>query len=1462
MAVWETDDETDGPILPVTAALPTPADTPYRTRSRPPSRTPSRTSKKSRRSTTPPRPATSPPPIPGTDKTDKTDKSSKRSSRDLAFDDTISILDPRRFTPTLHANLVSEILSLRRDQEEKVKIIESLEAALQTSREEQDALQDAVATTSKENRQVKRQLALLEGGTSTALSELTRERDEAAETINETKKRLEATQKRLRHCEEDSEQTHKQWAREKDAWDEERRKLERKVHVADTRLKAVIDEVAAFQAAEMNATNGNNSTESEAEEMAAGKEADSASVRTMSPTSSIRFSVMSGKLNSHSLADELNFDGDDDYETDTGRESVLSNHFHVRNPSRDSLLNRAHRRNQSNDSVRRPGSVVRGRFLNQSVLERLEGVIIREVEEEQQIPVAEVPVVPVVPKVEYTDSAVQYSPPPSPKLLPQTLLTIGPISEVSVEPSVEIPVAQTPPPIPSRADRISLSDATFEMPTRGEWVEIEANQRRKRVHIARTLTIEPVTMSSSLMVSVGSQTSTEMPLTPPKTPKSPPFERGHSKTRTSPGSPAESLKPAQAVLVSASTQTDPPSPPATPLATLSPMGLVPLGQMPIPIISIHPPTSRPTTPHEPLLPPLFKDFGCQVQLAAPSSYTSTSVQTDEIRVDKRLDRLPAHLHPSAITSRPSSPGAFIVDPAAAAVDDLSSPNPPAPGYVPPRNPKRLTARISMGNEPSSPPTQIPLSPISLETHDAYPGNNDDGPLSNQRAPMRRPHRISSLFAGFDAISSDEADEFMDGDLSDLEFQTALSAPKPQSGSSSTRTNVKRSGGLASDTTSPEQPVPLPRRSSSRNTTRSSMMGIGSAETYGRLPLREANQDSRDPVLMRRQSIKGSRLSYDKPSSRSNGMRKAAMIQSGIATHQGRSRSPSVTEVADPPFPIPTRASSRKPPVSVSAPSDGQRSPTREAWAPRRTNSRGGNYRANSIRKVRSAAAIPVKPRHGRRASRSPPRHVPFSADDEEPESPGLPPLPNNDFTATSRAHYRSHRHQMSTTTTTTDVTGSSGNQTTGVVDAIAQTMVGEWMYKYVRRRKSFGGADVSNRDDSSNDRHKRWVWLAPYERAILWSSKQPSNNSMLMGKSGRKLTIQSVLDVKDDNAPPKGCAQLFNRSILILTPQRALKFTATTPERHYLWLTSLSFLAHSQQAVPENIAMPLPKTAPDFELPRPKRRNGIRDSIRLTKSKGALVQSSLAGASIAVPALPPPPPPMSVASSQTDSMPPSIPSYRPAESTVSAPSVAPSISTHQRDISRDTAEPPVIARYHDRSNNTAMVHGRKRSNTGGHVPPPLSFRGFSGPAGSSSSYHQSTNSTAGQSDISQSQASTNVTWGMVNGATALSSQRTSEASSRPSGPVMNNFFDAIGTVRMEAFISPLAMPQFDEYPGEQEEVLYRARRRSKDKRRRASRSRHRDSYTSRGTRGTDDLYAGSRTGGDEDYFRDDPFRGF
>jgi hypothetical protein len=118
---------------------------------------------------------------------------------------------------------------------------------------------------------------------------------------------------------------------------------------------------------------------------------------------------------------------------------------------------------------------------------------------------------------------------------------------------------------------------------------------------------------------------------------------------------------------------------------------------------------------------------------------------------------------------------------------------------------------------------------------------------------------------------------------------------------------------------------------------------------------------------------------------------------------------------------------------------------------------------------------------------------------------------------TGSSRYRTnHRHQPSTNTANTSNTAKTGdtapgsiggtNQATSVVDAIAQTMVGEWMFKYVRRRKSFGVAESNGMDGENVNgvRHKRWVWLAPYERAVMWSSKQPTSGSALMGKAGRK----------------------------------------------------------------------------------------------------------------------------------------------------------------------------------------------------------------------------------------------------------------------------------------------------------------------------------------------------------------------
>ncbi|KAG9245061.1 hypothetical protein BJ878DRAFT_37955 [Calycina marina] len=1385
MAMWETDSENT--LIVAQKSLPAqPSEIPFRT--------PSRNSRRSSRKSVSPGPSSPPPEIPA----------KRRGSKDVSNDESISILDPRRFTPTLHANLVSEILALRRDQEERSKTIENLENDLHNTRGQHEEFEETLQATAKENRSLKRQLALLEGGTSSALSELARGRDEAVETTADLKRRWEVAQKRIRTQEEEAERVQELWQRDRDDWDNDKRKLECRIHVADGRLKSVLDEVAAHQAIQQNGQHHESEAE-EAKEAVNGHGSDTGSIRTMSLTNSVRFSTISSlngvpgaKFSGISLADELDLE---DYESQTdydGRESVISLR-HNRNQSRESVYSKTHRRNMSVESFMRPGSVARGRLLANHVLsDRLEGGIL----EDDESSLTSKPV--------YVDAGVQYSPAASP------ILQAVKLSASSVPVSGEEYVSE----------KAEILDN--EVPARE--LEVEANQRRKRVHASPQIVIDAAINSTAW--------------------------QSHGDAISSPKSPTRAPPPAdnRMKLVSKYTQTD--------SSTLqSPRRAPPPIPLLIPSIQLHPPSSAPPTPKEHLLPQHSKDVGCQVSIREAVPTRSMSVQTEEIRVDLRMNLLPPHLQPSAVLSSPPSP-----EPKA---DDLKRFS-PVPGNLPPRNPRRVKSRTSLDkNEASSPST---IRPDSDHIKDAYPGNNDDGLLGNDQCHTRRPHQVSSLFAGLDNVSSDDAEDFADGDLSDNDFRTALSAPGLRAGANRNKKPVIRAA-----------PASVPERAEKFEELHSLTRRKSSMKPTSQHKASTEHDVSEEPILAQRASMMSTRQ-LDKPltlvtSSKPSTMRRAALIQSGVAAHQNRSGSPHMADMVKdiPPFPIPIRASSRVLPATNSAFSDGTRSPT---WGRSNGGSTRGLYRAGSVRKVRSAAALPSLGRNYRRHdSLSPP---PMSPSTEAPESPHLPPMPNNDITSprfmkdTSSSRYRSHRQQPSSTTAhtintintmNTVVTGltaetnanssGSSSQATTVVDAIAQTMVGEWMFKYVRRRKSFSvGEANTDGDNASGIRHKRWVWLAPYERAVMWSSKQPTTGSALLGKSGRKLTIQSVLDVKDDNQSPKGVQPLFTRSILILTPARALKFTAVNAERHYVWLTALSFLAHSSQVVPEIVPalLPIPKTTmPDFELARPNprlRKNPIRDSIRVAKGKPTAVQPVLA----------------------------STHSQQGSDGTRDAESFY-SLRTNP-----EAADPPVVPRFVERGYSERgsersfplppLAHNRKRSNTGPRIPPPLSFRGFSSSINSPSNTHHGPSSstagmsvgTTGSSDIYQSQGSGS---GGYTGMTASgrSSVRTSDASNRP-GAVVNNFFDAVGTMRMEAFISPMAISGFDDFPDEQDEidVLAMHRRRSKEIRRQRSRSRNRNSYYSGKPRPSDESYGGSKTAGEEEYGQyngtNDPFRGF
>ncbi|KAF2031101.1 hypothetical protein EK21DRAFT_111342 [Setomelanomma holmii] len=1208
------------------------------------------------------------------------------STEDTANDENISILDPRRFTPTLHANLVSEILSLRRELDFKHRFIEDLETNLHATRGNNETLSQQLASASKDSRNAKRQLQHFETETLAALEEIAGERDKMKEANADLRVKLEATQKKSRSQEEDSTRVHDMWAREKEAWSGEKLALERRVHTSDTRLKIMLDEIALHEAARDEAGN-----ESEADDLlrdgGLGPESDTASIwsspqrrpstrlgrhsrnRSNSSFKSIgrnyRMSLMSleghGRTNGVCLADELVFDEEEEdlEELELDSDDFPENEMRARRAleSRQSMYpdEKAKRilglSNEHQQADRDEATTVEGSEASKTSYETVHSLITLT---PRDIALVFPPTKPI-----YVDSGVQPSPPPSP-----TRLAMAEASSQTID-----------APLPSKLAEVPSTNA-----------EIEANQRRKRVSAPRGSPSPPpiANLTPSVMTSSSVQT-VEQPLSPPDTPKIP------YPNAQSPLSPAF-----KAEIVSTATQTDNPTESIKAESTRAPAP-VPIV---IPSIAIHAPSSAPSSPKEPILPPGTKTVSTQTSGDLTAPMRSFGMQTEPIRIDQRAIKLPAHLLPSAVTSKPGTPEPSK-ERSTASGNRKDSHHPSSSETEQPT--ARLAARQDL--------TALLEKAADKKVEHRYPGNNDNGPLSkyHQADVLSRPFRTSSLFAGFDGPSSDEDDDddhISDDDLRSPQFSTPMLSLR----------NSKNARPFNPPTPVPEDKEAVPSRLSEDSTVSNQMASKRSSiDKPAKVGKPARNSLSRQPSI-----------------------RRSAMIQNGTAAHV-RSRSPSIGSLGSsnyipkPPFPVPTRSSSRNKPASKS---EGSQSPT-----PRNSGSYAGrrpygvkHQRKDSLRKVRSAAPV-SKPSRSR--SRSPT----LPATPSIAETSSIPPLPSDVVSASGFGH----RNQFSTATayTANGSINTSASQTS-VVDAIAASMIGEFMWKYVRKRKAFGGPDASAEVSRAAEeaslashgvRHKRWVWISPYEQAILWSSKQPTSGSALMGKSGRKLVIQSVLDVADNCPPPKN-ETLFNRSILILTPARALKFTTMSRERHYLWLTALSFLAHSNSPIPDLGSMPPPP--PAIEEPQQRnqgatlRRSRVQDSVRLAKGKANPVMQRYA--------------------SQQD-----------------IATALPSLAGFDRPIP-DSASPPTIPR--------GPHHGRKRSSTGPSAPPPnVPFRSFS---------HQHVPSvySNGSSDMYSAAAPPSVPSSVYNPHSGAISSRTSEASTS----TRQHFFDTMGTVRMEAFI--------------------------------------------------------------------------
>lgn len=979
----------------------------------------------------------------------------------MGKEEQISALDPRRFTPNLHASLVSEILSLRREIESKERVVVDLEEDLHNTRAENGRLNETIRVHVKDTRAAKKHVQALESGTLSALGDLAKERDTAVENLADTRKRLEASQNNVRSQEEEVKRSHALRDQDRQNWDNDRRNLERKIHVVEGRLKTMIAEVAAVQANghyHAGTYNRNSADDgSEVQEILRSRWSDTTNtqdtmstrtnsvktrsrgmssntydgseVQSIEPLPSNRFSGFGGtKINGLSLAEELEFDEEDE-------DDLAENHLDSGLVSPNALPEEAlFEPRQSSESQSRDQKA-------RKLLGLVDGSELPYKEESshgEPISILE-QVLVLSDEKEYRDSATQFSPPPTPKAEAQQ-------TEISAEKTIEQP-------------------------------EHAANQRRKRasVPVEQTLPSKLGGRVTVPMVSAACQTVT-MPSSPVLTPV--------IAIETAP--PALTLDERLANMVSSSTQTDHEEVPA--LSAAGTRDKPPF--MTIPIIAIHPPGSRPPSSHtNVVLPPRTKNVSCQASIELPKTTRSASVQT-ETQTSERSVKLNPRLSASASSSKRTS----------GSQSDLEARRPPYTQAAP----QRITRRNLQRPPPVEPP-RARRRPQSIRTKDTYPGNNDNGPLRrDQRGDLRRPIRAGSLFAGFDAPSEDNASADAEVDFSDDDFATGEPIRK-------TLTKVQDSWKLIPQSANTVSGPLEPRHETVKDVEHALRTASPAARSSNMAKPFEKNKPIKKPAVP---SI----------ATKSDDIRRNALISSGTAAHAHRTGSPNAFSAAtqdvttvEPPFPVPTRSSSRRIPISAS---DGARSPTPYStsfFSSHRNREAVKPSSNNPLRKVQSATAVSRFTRkHVRRSpNRSPP---PMSPSSVGLSSPQLPPMPRDDITSRypngpQQAGRRSNT--ASSIFTASETPSEFPNQPTSVVDAIAQTMIGEWMWKYVRKRKSFGitespqvefeaGRNNIDTGGSNGLRHKRWVWLAPYERAVLWSNKQPTSGHALMGKSGRK----------------------------------------------------------------------------------------------------------------------------------------------------------------------------------------------------------------------------------------------------------------------------------------------------------------------------------------------------------------------
>ncbi|PFH50595.1 hypothetical protein AMATHDRAFT_75493 [Amanita thiersii Skay4041] len=160
----------------------------------------------------------------------------------------------------------------------------------------------------------------------------------------------------------------------------------------------------------------------------------------------------------------------------------------------------------------------------------------------------------------------------------------------------------------------------------------------------------------------------------------------------------------------------------------------------------------------------------------------------------------------------------------------------------------------------------------------------------------------------------------------------------------------------------------------------------------------------------------------------------------------------------------------------------------------------------------------------------------------QPRSAEPPTTPNKSADITPRAHDLQNGANKGVSTDP------------AIIHAITQTMIGEFLYKYTRRAIGKGHGER---------RHRRFFWVHPYTKTLYWSSADPGS-STVSESSAKSTYIEGVRSVLDPNPMPPG---LYQYSVIVSTPQREMKITCPTKERHDIWFNALKYLLSRPNAM-------------------------------------------------------------------------------------------------------------------------------------------------------------------------------------------------------------------------------------------------------------------------------------------------------